>query len=103
MMNIGSAIKLCRQQKKWSQAELARKAEISISFLSLLERSKRDPNLSSLQSISKALGLPLSVLMFLSAEDDELSCFGSEIAEKLSWVTYKLIQESKSDDDKVSA
>ena len=102
-MNIGNAIKLCRQQKKWSQTELAEKAEISVSFLSLLERSKRDPNLSTLQGVAKALGIPLSVLMFLSAEDDELSCLGTEIAEKLSWVTFKLIQESKNNDNKVSA
>jgi|SRR6218665_3581301 transcriptional regulator with XRE-family HTH domain len=102
-MNIGNSIKLCRQQKKWSQTELAKKAEISVSFLSLLERNKRDPNLSTLQGISKALGIPLSVLMFLSAEGDELSCLGSEVAEKLSWVTFKLIQESKNNDNKVQA
>jgi transcriptional regulator with XRE-family HTH domain len=102
-MNIGNAIKLCRQQKNWSQTDLAQKAEISISFLSLLERGKRDPNLSTLQAISSALGVPLSVLMFLSAEGDELSFLGSEIAEKLSWVTFKLIQESKNSDNKVQA
>lgn len=102
-MNIGKSIKLCRQQKNWNQAELARRANISISYLSLLERNDRDPNLSTLQGIASALGIPLSVLMFLSAEDGELSCLSSEIAEKLSWVTFKLIQESKGDDNKIQA
>lgn len=100
-MNIGKSIKLCRQQKSWNQAELARRADISISYLSLLERNDRDPNLSTLQNIASALGIPLSVLMFLSAEDDELSCLSSEVAEKLSWITFKLIQESKDHENNI--
>lgn len=100
-MNIGKSIKLCRQQKDWNQTELARRANISTSYLSLLERNDRDPNLSTLQNIASALGIPLSVLMFLSAEDGELSCLNSEIAEKLSWVTFKLIQEANVNDDKI--
>lgn len=102
-MNIGKSIKLCRQQKDWNQTDLAKKSNISVSYLSLLERNERDPNLSTLQNIANALGLPLSVLMFLSAEDNELSCLSSEIAEKLSWVTFKLIQESKSNETDLSA
>lgn len=95
-MNIGKSIKLCRQQKDWSQSDLAQKAKISVSYLSLLERNERDPSISTLEEIAKALGIPLSVLIFLSAEEGELSGLSSDVAEKLSWVTFKLIQENSS-------
>lgn len=91
-MNIGRAIKLCRQQKGINQSSLASAADISVSYLSLLERNERDPNLSKLESICDALGVPISVLMFLSAEENDLSGLDPEIAEKLSWLSYRLIQ-----------
>jgi len=50
-MNLGKAIKLCRVQKNTNQKELARLANISVSYLSLFERNKRDPNFSTLKNI----------------------------------------------------
>ena len=32
--------------------------------------------------------------MFLSADKEELDSLDSELAEKISWLTYKLIQDS---------
>tara|TARA_R110000822_G_scaffold292668_2_gene414681 strand:- start:432 stop:722 length:291 start_codon:yes stop_codon:yes gene_type:complete len=93
-MNIGRAIKLCRQQKGMKQAALAAAADISTSYLSLLERNQRDPNLSTVERISEALQVPISILMFLSADKEELDSLDSELAEKISWLTYKLIQDS---------
>ncbi len=98
-MNIGKSIRLCRQQKHWSQSELASKAEISVSYLSLLERNLRDPNISILTKLADSLSVPLSVLVFLSADKSELELLDSEVAEKLSWVTYKLIQDMDSDEE----
>lgn len=93
-MNLGNAIKLCRTQKNTSQAELAKLAGISVSYLSLLERNKRDPNLSTIRSIADALGVPFSVLIFLAADKEELSKVNPELAEKLSLTTLKLIEAS---------
>lgn len=92
-MNIGSAIKLCRTQKGYTQTQLSEKANISVSYLSLLEKSKRDPNLSTLQDISIALGIPVSILMFLASDKDELNGISGELAEKLSFTVLKLISE----------
>ena len=93
-MNLGKAIKLCRTQKNMSQAELAELADISVSYLSLLERSKRDPNFSTVEKIASALKVPFSILMFLAAENDELSDVNPELAEKLSHTALKLIRAS---------
>jgi transcriptional regulator with XRE-family HTH domain len=93
-MNLGNAIKLCRTQKNMNQAELAELADISVSYLSLLERGKRDPNFSTVENIAMALNIPFSILMFLAAEKDELSGVNPELAEKLSYTALKLISAS---------
>lgn len=90
-MNLGNAIKLCRTQKNMNQVELAELADISVSYLSLLERGKRDPNFSTIGNIATALNIPFSILMFLAAEKDELSGINPELAEKLSYTALKLI------------
>ena len=94
-MNIGRAIKICRNQKGLKQSELAKAAGLSISYLSLLERGEReDPALSIVESIAKALNVPLTVLMFLSADEDELGGLDKEVIEKLSTVAIQLMRRS---------
>lgn len=69
-MNLGRAITLCRKQREMNQAELAERAGVSVSYISLLEQNKRkDPTLSTIQRVSEALGVPSSILFFLAAED----------------------------------
>lgn len=62
-MNIGKAIKLCRNQKGFTKTKLAEKAELSTSYLTLLEQGKRDPNLSTLEKICQALQIPSTILI----------------------------------------
>ena len=69
-MNLGKAIRLCRTQKDMSLDDLSAKAKISISYLSLLERGKRDPNFSTLESIALGLEIPVSILIFLAKKDE---------------------------------
>ena len=61
-MKLGKAIKLCRTQRYLSQTELAELANISVSYLSLLERDKRDPTLSTIKDIAEALNLHPSTI-----------------------------------------
>lgn len=91
-MSIGKAIRLCRTQRDLSQSELATVAEISVSYLSLLERDKRDPTFSTVVGIARALDVPVSILAFLAASDEELSKLGSELREKLSYVALQSVK-----------
>jgi transcriptional regulator with XRE-family HTH domain len=93
-MNLGRAIKLCRTQRNISQGELATLADVSVSYLSLIERGKRDPNFSTVEKIAKALNVPMSILMFLAADTSEISDISPQLAEKLSYTALKLIEES---------
>jgi transcriptional regulator with XRE-family HTH domain len=91
-MNLGKAISLCRKQRNLSQAELAARAGLSISYLSLLEQNKRkDPSLSTIQKLAEALRVPSGILFFLAADQTELSGLDSELQEKLAFATLNLL------------
>jgi transcriptional regulator with XRE-family HTH domain len=92
-MNIGKAIKLCRIQRGLSQAELAEKSGLSVSYLSLLERNKRDPLISTVNSIAKSLQVPMVILTFMGSSENDLLLFSSELKEKLSYSTFLVFEE----------
>jgi len=91
-MNLGRTIKLCRNARGLTQEQLAQKAGLSLSYLSLIENDRRDPAMSTVRSISDALQVPLSIIMFLAADKDELSGFNQDVRDKLSSVALALIQ-----------
>lgn len=92
-MKIGNAIKICRTQKGINQLTLAKLAGISKSYLSLLEKDKRDPNIKTLKKISDAMNVPISILIFLATDKEEINNISTELVEKLSYTTLKLISE----------
>ena len=94
-MNLGKAIKLCRTQRGLNQSELANIAGVSVSYLSLLERGKRDPAFSTVEEIANALDIPVSILVFLAANDEEMSGLGHELREKLSYTALRLIEGTR--------
>ncbi|MBZ5603068.1 MAG: helix-turn-helix domain-containing protein [Acidobacteriia bacterium] len=90
-MNVGRAIKLCRSQKGWTLAQLGTRTGIARSHLSMLERNQRDPSMSAMQAIANALGMPLNVLIFLAADEKELTGINQELKEKLSRAALELL------------
>jgi transcriptional regulator with XRE-family HTH domain len=90
-MNLGKAIKLCRNQREMTQQVLADRAELSVSYLSLLEKNKRDPSLSTLEKISHALNVPFTILLFLASEKSELSGLDPALAEKIALTALQFI------------
>ena len=96
-MNSGKAIKLCRNQRGFTKTKLAEKAELSTSYLTLLEQGKRDPNLSTLEKICQALQIPSTILMFLASDTEDRLGMSSELAEKLSVLALSLIKEDNNE------
>lgn len=101
-MNIGNAILLARTKRKLSQAALAERAGISVSYLSMLERSKRDPALSTLKKVANALGMPLEILFFLGAENGELTGLNRELAGQLAYAALEMLNEPDTTQTKLS-
>lgn len=93
-MNLGKAIKLCRVQRDLTLTELAQRAGISRSYLSLVERSMRDPTFSTVESLATALEVPISILVFLAADGEELEGISGDLAQKLSYTALRLIGDS---------
>ena len=101
-MNIGQAIQLARSKRKLSQAALAKRAGISVSYLSLLERGRRDPPLSTLQRIAAALVMPVEILFFLGAEEGELGHLNRDLAGQLAITALELLNGPVPDQTEVS-
>jgi transcriptional regulator with XRE-family HTH domain len=61
---IGHRIRELRTQRRerWTQEDLAERARISVSFLSMIERGERVAHVETLASLAEALGVTLSEL-----------------------------------------
>lgn len=94
-MDLGNAIRICRAHRGLSQAVLAEKAGISLSYLSLIENNKRDPTLSSLRRIADAINIPLNLLVFLAADRSDVRGLPGEVQDKLSALILKLLNEDE--------
>mgnify|MGYP001627612742 FL=1 len=101
-MNLGHAIQLARSKRKLSQAALAKRAGISVSYLSLLERGRRDPPLSTIQRLAAALVMPVEILFFLGAEEGELGQLNRELAGQLAITALELLNEPLPDQTEIS-
>lgn len=71
-MNLGNAIKNQRKIIGMSQGELAKQIQKTQSYLSLIEKNKKEPNLSVLKEISEVLQIPLPILFFKSIEETDI-------------------------------
>lgn len=69
MNSLGKRIRLLRQQRGWSQEDVAKRLDISIPAFSKIETGITDVNLSRLNQISKLFDL--SVVQLLSSTDAE--------------------------------
>lgn len=68
MLAVGKAIRTLRTRKGVSQKELAERAEITPSFLSLVEGDRRDASIKVLERIAAALEVPPEVLIWEAVE-----------------------------------
>jgi transcriptional regulator with XRE-family HTH domain len=69
----GDRIRKLRDEKGLTLSDLAQKSEISISYLSELERGTKQPSLKSLNKIATALNVPREEIVALSLESPALN------------------------------
>ncbi|MCL1051476.1 cupin domain-containing protein [Shewanella abyssi] len=70
-MDIGANLKTIRKLKGLSQRELAKRAGVTNSTISMIEKNSVSPSVSSLKKVLS--GLPLSLVEFFSIEDETAS------------------------------
>lgn len=61
-IRFGKKLRQLRRQKDLTQEQLAERADISVEFLSLMERGINSPSFKSLEKLSDALGVPVKEL-----------------------------------------
>jgi len=66
--DFGSAVRRHRERLKWSQEDLADKANLDRTYISSIERGRRNPSLLSIARLAEALGVSLDVL-FATVEE----------------------------------
>jgi transcriptional regulator with XRE-family HTH domain len=66
MLEVGATIRKLRLAKQFSLNELAEGAGFTKSYLSKVENEKREPTLSSLNSICQILGIPLNLFILIA-------------------------------------
>lgn len=64
--SFGAVLRQLRFKKGISQEDLALEASLDRTFVSMLERGLRQPTLSSLFALAKALGIPASRIVSLT-------------------------------------
>ena len=62
-MHLAMNLKRVRQRRGMTQAELARKARVSLPYVGRLEIGRHDPKLSTLRRLAKALGVSVGELV----------------------------------------
>lgn len=89
-MTVGECIKTLRASAGLKQHELAARAGISASMLSLVESGKREPTIPMLRAIAGALQIPANVL-FAAALDSGAPASSPE-AQQARALTERLLR-----------
>jgi len=70
-MNYGKALRIARAVSGLQQQELARRAGLNASHISLIEKGLRNPSVEAIEKLSEALGIPESLFTLLAAESGD--------------------------------
>ena len=60
---IGRAVRKLREERGWSQEELAYRADVHRTYVSGLENGARNPTVTVIAKFAKALGVPANALL----------------------------------------
>lgn len=60
---FGERVRKLREQRGLSQAQLAERADLDVTYISGIERGRRNPGLNTLGRVARALGVTLPALV----------------------------------------
>ncbi len=71
-MDIGTAIKMLRKERKITQKLLAEECNISVNALCQIENNSSFPQKNTIRKICQVLNIPASYLLFFSISEDDI-------------------------------
>ncbi len=93
MVDVGELIRLLRTRKGWTLRDLSERCNLSVSFLSQVERGLSSLSITSLAAVCQALGVSLADLFSTNGAGDGFS-LSSEHAEIIKEAERPFIQIS---------
>src|SRR5215204_1497993 len=90
-VNYGKALRIVRAAVGLQQQELAQKAGLTPSYVSLVEMGKRNPSSSAIRKLSKALKIPPHLLALLATEPEDADLIDQKELEALGQSLVRLL------------
>lgn len=90
-MNVGRALRVLRAVRGLQQREVAERANLDQSYVSLLESGKRSAPPETVTELAAALGVPISVFELLAADDEDLRGISASQAQELGRALARVI------------
>lgn len=72
VLSTGEVIRMLRELKGWTQAELARRSAISVTNISLLENERVEIGKKRAEQLARAFGVHPAIIMFPEYEAKEI-------------------------------
>ena len=96
-MNYPKAVRMARSIANISQQELAKRASLNRSYISLIESGDRNATTETLEKIAAAIGIPNHLFTLLAVEDSDSNAVGKEQIHSLGVALAELLLHSKWD------
>ena len=100
MEDVGEKLQAIRLKKGWSQRELAKRAGVTNSTISLIEQGRVSPSVSSLKKVLDGFPIPLAEFFASSDTESSVDVFfkGSDMPNVGGAdIMYRLLASSKAD------
>lgn len=97
-MNYSKAVRMARSIADISQHELAKRASLNRSYISLIESGDRNATTETLEKIAAAMDIPTHLFTLLAVEESDKAAIGKEQIHSLGVALAKLLLHSKWDD-----
>jgi transcriptional regulator with XRE-family HTH domain len=90
-MNYGKALRIARAASGMEQKELAAKAKLNPSFISLIEKGARQPSTRAITKMCRALQIPEPLFTMLAAEPEDLAGIDKQEFEQIGTYLAKFL------------
>ena len=97
-MDYGKALRIARAASGLQQQDLARRAGLTPSYVSLVEMGKRNPSVGAIKKLSQALQIPPHLLTLLATEEEDTDLVDSKELESLGSSLVRLLLRKSSNE-----
>lgn len=95
-MDYGKALRIARAASGLQQQELAKRAGLTPSYVSLVEMGKRNPSVGAIKKLSQALQIPPHLFTLLATEEADTDLVDSKELDSLGNSLVRLLLRTTS-------